>query len=173
MSVKKVTMHGNSLTLTGELPTVGDKLPDFELVTPDLKPLRLADLLGKPFVLVVVPSLDTQVCSLEARRFDREMLPLQQQAAAVVVSMDLPFAQQRWANEAEVSHLLFGSDHRAADFGNAYGLLLPDLRLLTRAVLVADASGVLRHLELVEEITNEPDYGAALKALHDTLRAKN
>ena len=164
-----VTMMGNPLTLIGDEIKVGDKAPDFEVTDTGLSAVKLSSYAGKVVVLVSVPSLDTPVCDLETRKFNQEASRLGEQVAVLAVSMDLPFAQKRWCGAAGVSNVTTLSDHRAANFGQAYGLLIKELRLLARAVIVIDQRGIIRYLELVKEIAEEPNYEAALKAVNQCL----
>jgi len=164
-----ITFMGKGLTLVGKPVGVGDAAPAFTALTNELAPAGLADFSEKGLILIAVPSLDTAVCDLEARKFNKEMERLAGKAKAVVVSMDLPFAQKRWAEAAEVKNIVTLSDHRDASFGTAYGLLIKELRLLSRAVLVLGADRKVAYLELVPEVTNEPDYAAALAALDKVL----
>ena len=159
-----VTMKGATLTLSGREAVVGDTLPDVTLVDGGLGQVSLASLRGKPLILAAVPSLDTSVCSIEARKFDKEAGELAGKVTVVVASMDLPFAQKRWADQAGVHNLTLLSDHRAASLGEGLGILLGDLRLLARAVYVADKNGKIVYRELVPEVTDEPDYAAAVAA---------
>jgi thiol peroxidase len=129
----------------------------------------LSSYAGNIVVIVSVPSLDTPVCDLETRKFNQEASRLGERVAVLAVSMDLPFAQQRWCGAAGVSNVTTLSDHRAANFGMAYGLLIKELRLLARAVIVVDQRGIIRYLELVKEIAEEPNYEAALKAVNQCL----
>ena len=160
-----VTFQGNPLTLVGRQVRVGDAAPDFTALANDLSAVRLCSLRGKVCVLVSVPSLDTPVCDLEARRFNQEADKLGPDVAVLVISMDLPFAQARWCGAAGVKTVQTLSDHREAQFGTAYGLLIRELRLLARAVLVLDRQGTVRYSELVKEITDQPDYDAAVQAV--------
>jgi thiol peroxidase len=160
-----VTMKGNPLTLTGNMVKEGDKAPDFEALNNDLAPVKLSSYLGKVVVISAVPSLDTPVCDMETRRFNSEAAQLGTDVVVLTISMDLPFAQKRWCGAAGVNHVVTLSDHRDAGFGRAYGVLLKELRLLARAVFVVDSQGILRHVQLVKEITNEPDYDAVLKVV--------
>jgi len=164
-----ITFHGNGLTLVGKPVGVGDAAPDFTVLTNGLAPATLADFTEKGLILIAVPSLDTAVCDLEARRFNKEMESLAGKAKALIVSLDLPFAQKRWAEAAGATNIVTLSDHREASFGLAYGLLIKELRLLARAVLVLGADRKVAYLELVSEVTNEPDYAAALAALAKVL----
>jgi thiol peroxidase len=160
-----VTMKGKPVTLTGKPVKTGRQAPDAVLTANDLKEFRLSSLKGKKVILSVVPSLDTGTCDLQTRRFNAEAVKLGDDVKVVTVSMDLPFAQKRWCGATRSEAIITLSDHRKAEFGEAYGLLIKDLRLLTRAVFVIDADGIIRHKELVKEITTEPDYAAALAAL--------
>jgi thiol peroxidase len=165
-----VTMKGNPITLVGNEVKVGRQAPDAELVANDLSTVKLSSLRqGKVCIITAVPSLDTSVCDLETRRFNVEAGNLGNDVAIVAVSMDLPFAQKRWCGAAEVQNVQTLSDHRDAAFGEAYGLLIKDLRLLARAVFVVDKQGVVRYVELVKEIASEPNYEAALDAARKLL----
>jgi thiol peroxidase len=135
------------------------------LVDNGLKPVALADYAGKIKVIVAVPSLDTPVCDLEVRRFNQEAAALFDKVAILVVSMDLPFAQARWCGAAGVKQVQTLSDYQTAAFGESCGILIKGLRLLARAVMVVDASDTIRYLELVPELSKEPDYAAALAAV--------
>ncbi len=160
-----VTMKGNPITLTGSEVKVGQKAPDAELVANDLSIVKLSSLIrGKVCIITSVPSLDTSVCDLETRRFNVEAGNLGDAVAVAAVSMDLPFAQARWCGAAGVKNVQTLSDHRDADFGKTYGVLIKDLRLLARAVFVVDKQGVVRYVELVKEVASEPNYAAALDA---------
>ncbi|MBT8338661.1 MAG: thiol peroxidase [Desulfatitalea sp.] len=160
-----VTLHGNPLTLSGNLIQNGDRLPNAELINNDLKAVRLSDYRGKVVIISSVPSLDTPVCDMQTRRFNNEAASLSDAVVILTLSMDLPFAQKRWCGAAGVERVITLSDHRTAAFGQAAGLLINDLRLLARAVLVVDREGVVRHSQLVQEVSEEPDYDAVLGAL--------
>jgi thiol peroxidase len=159
------TFHGNPLTLLGQEIKVGDTAPQFEALDNSLAPAKLSAFQGKVVIISAVPSLDTPVCDLETRRFNAEAAKLGQEVVVLTISMDLPFAQKRWCGAAGVTHVTTLSDHKDAAFGLAYGVLIKELRLLTRAVFVVDRKGVVRYVELVREITHEPDYDAALTAV--------
>lgn len=159
-----VTMKGNPLTLLGTLPNVGDPAPDVEVLDNNLQPLRLSHLRGKVAVIATVPSLDTPVCDVETRHFNERAGELGEAAAVLTVSMDLPFAQKRWCGAAGVDNVTTASDHRDAALGTAFGVLIKELRLLARAVFVLDPDGIVRYVQLVPEIAEEPDYDAVLEA---------
>lgn len=159
-----ITFQGNGLTLVGNELKVGDKAPDFTLLDTGLAPKTMADFAGKAKIIVTVPSLDTAVCNIEARKFNEKAAAMKDKVDVIVVSMDLPFAQARWAEDAGVKEIVLLSDHKDAAFGQAWGVLIKELRLLTRAVYVVDKDGVITYVETVPEITNEPEYAAAVSA---------
>lgn len=159
-----ITLHGNPLTLTGNEVAVGNPAPDFELLDNDLNPVKLSNYRGKVCIISAVPSLDTPTCDMETRRFNTEAAELGPDIAILTVSMDLPFAQKRWCGAAGVDKVVTLSDHRNAEFGESYGVLIKELRLLARAIFVVDKQGVLRYTQLVKEVGDEPDYGAVLEA---------
>ena len=160
-----ITMKGNPLTLVGKELKLGDIAPDFEVLDNDLTQVKLSSFRGKVCVISSVPSLDTPVCDMETRRFNEEAGKLGDDVVILTMSMDLPFAQKRWCGAAGVDRVQTLSDHRDASFGTAYGLLVKELRLLARAVLLVDRDGTIQYVQLVKEITDEPDYDAVLSAL--------
>ncbi len=160
-----VTMRGNPITLLGHELKVGDVAPDFAVVGTDLKPANFSSFRGKVCVIYSVPSLDTPVCDITTRRFNEEASHLGDQVSILAISMDLPFAQARWCGAAGVEAVRTLSDHREASFGTAYGVLIKDMRLLARAVFVVDRDGRIRHIQIVKEIAEEPDFEAALEAV--------
>lgn len=160
---------GTKTTLIGPELHVGDSAPDFTLLNRKLQPVTKTNILGKPTVISVVPSLDTPVCSIQTARFDKEAAALGDAVNIVTVSVDLPFAQARWTKENEAGHVQVLSDHRDMNFGNAYGTHVKDVRIESRAVFVLDAEGTIRHVEYVPAAGSEPDYDAALAALKSLL----
>jgi thiol peroxidase len=167
------TLRGNPLTLAGKELRPGDPAPDFKLipaidaitpiVTGALAPLRLSDLRGKVVLLSCVPSLNTQVCSLETRRWEQEQAKLGGQVELLTVSMDLPFAQAQWCAMEDVQHRT-ASAHMSEQFGVDYGVLVKELRLLARAVFVIGKDGRVKHAQYVKELIEEPDYGRLIEA---------
>ena len=157
-----VTIKGNPLTLVGDEIKVGDKAPDFEVLSGDLSPVNLSAYKGKVCVLVSVPSLDTPVCDIEAKKFNDEAKKLGDDVQVVVISVDLPFAQGRWCGAAGAEHVAVLSDHRDVSFGESYGVLIKELRLLARSIFVVDKDGIVKYTQLVSEVTNEPDYKTVL-----------
>lgn len=163
-----ITFKGNPLALVGSLPNTGDPAPDFEVLGNDMSAVKLSDLKGKTLVICSVPSLDTPVCDTEVRKFNEHAASLGDDVAVLVISMDLPFAQARWCGAAGVKNVRTLSDYKDASFGKAFGVLIQPLRLLARTVFVVDKDGRIRYTQVVDEMTNEPDYEAALEALRQT-----
>lgn len=152
---------GNPLTLLGPEIKVGQKAPDFQVLAQDLTPVALSKFKGRPLIISVVPSLDTGVCDAQTRRFNEEAAQLPD-VTILTISMDLPFAQKRWCGAAGVSKVQVLSDHKDASFGLAFGTLIQELRLLARALFVIDASGAVKYVQYVPEMTTHPDYDGAL-----------
>lgn len=159
----KVTFKNDPVTLLGTQLEVGDQAPDFTVLANDLSEKTLHDYKGKIKLISVVPSVDTGVCSQQTKRFNEEADKLDN-VHTLTVSMDLPFAQTRWCSAEGVKNIDLLSDHRDADFGNKYGTLIKELRLNTRAIFVVDANDKVVYVEYVPEVTNHPDYDAALDA---------
>jgi thiol peroxidase len=160
-----ITMRGNPLTLVGELPEVGQSAPNFEVLDNNLTPVKLSSYQGKICVIASVPSLDTPVCDIETRRFNSEAAKLSKDVVILTISMDLPFAQKRWCGAAGIDKVITLSDHRNAEFGAAFGTIIKELRLLARAVFVIDKNGIVRLVQLVKEVSQEPDYAAVLASV--------
>ena len=160
-----ITMHGNPLTLLGNEVKTGDTAPDATLLDNDLNPVNISSYRGKICVISSVPSLDTPVCDLETRRFNQEAENLGDDVAVLTVSMDLPFAQKRWCGAAGVDSVVTLSDHRDASFGNSYGMLIKELRLLARTVFVLDRDGIIKYIQVVKELSEEPDYTEVIEEI--------
>jgi len=159
-----VTFKGNGVTLLGNPVTVGDKAPDFTALDRGLGAVKLSDFKGKTRVISVTPSLDTAICDTQLRRFNEAAAKLGDDVTMINVSMDLPFAIGRFCTTAGIDNVVTLSDHRDASFGQAYGVLIKELRLLARAVFVVDAQDVVRHAEIVPEVGSHPDYDEAIAA---------
>ena len=160
-----VTMRGNPLTLIGEEVKVGNPAPDFIVLDNNLSPVKFSSYRDKICIISSVPSLDTPVCDIETRKFNEEAGRLGEDVVILTISMDLPFAQKRWCAAAGVNRVQTLSDHRDASFGTSYGVLIKELRLLARAVFLVDRKGILQYVQLVKEISKEPDYEEVLNAL--------
>ncbi len=160
----ELTFQGGPLTLLGERVTVGDPAPAFKLLANDLSPVTLADSAGKVRLISVVPSLDTGVCDAQTRRFNEEAAALGDNVVILTISADLPFAQARWCGAAGVEQVQTLSDHFDLGFGDSYGVHIKELRLDTRAIFVVNSGGTLTYAEYVPEMTDPPNYDAALAA---------
>lgn len=164
-----VILKGNEIHTTGTLPAIGAKAPDFRLVGVDLKDVRLSDFAGKVKILNIVPSLDTSVCAMSARRFDAEVGALPG-VVLLNISADLPFAASRFCKAEGLSNIVTLSRMRDHAFGHDYGAEIVDgplAGLLSRAVVVVDAEDRVFYTEQVPEIGREPDYAAALGAARE------
>jgi thiol peroxidase len=159
-----VTFKGDALALEGTAIKVGDTLPSAMLTSNDLKPVNLADAKGKIRIISLVPSIDTPVCEEQTHELSEKNGGLDKQVDLITVSMDLPFAQKRFAKEAKIHNVTFLSDYKAAEFAKSTGLLIQPLHLLARTVLVVDKDNVIRYMQVVPEITNLPDMQAAMNA---------
>jgi thiol peroxidase len=157
------TLRGNPLTVLGPALKPGEKAPDFKAVDDSLKDVNLAGTGNGIRIFSVVPSLDTPVCDAQTKRFNEEAGKLPD-VTMYSISMDLPFAQKRWCGAYGVDHVKMVSDHRDGSFGQAYGTLIKDLRIMSRAIFVIDKNNVIRHAEYVKEVADHPDYEAALAA---------
>jgi thiol peroxidase len=164
-----VTFKGQPLTLVGPELKPGDKAPDFTIIDQSLQPASLKDYAGKVILLSVVPSLDTGICSAQTKRFNEEAAQLPEDVVILTVSMDLPFAQARFCGAENIDRVKVLSDHRDASFAQAYGTLVKELRLESRAIFVIDRDGTIRYVEYVPEIASHPNYDAALQAVKSLL----
>ena len=162
-----ITFKDNPMTLAGEAVTVGQAAPDFKLhyFEGGMQELTLADLKGKPTLLSVVPSLDTGVCAIQTKKFNETLGALGDSINAVTVSLDLPFAMNRFCGAEDITNIRSGSDYQNRNFGKNWGTLIEELLILCRAIFVLDADGKVTHVEYVSEVTNEPNYEAAIAAL--------
>lgn len=159
----KVTFAGNPVELVGTEIYVGDTIANFTAVKNDLTPFSLSKIKGKKLILAV-PSLDTSVCDAEVRRFNQEATKLKD-VTVIVVSMDLPFAQARWCGAAGVENVITVSDYKDRNFAHTFGAYLPNVGLIARSVFLLDANNKVTYLEYVPEVTDHPNYEAALKAV--------
>ncbi|MGH8494694.1 MAG: thiol peroxidase [Gammaproteobacteria bacterium] len=163
-----VTLKGNTVQTTGELPSVGTRLPDFQLTDANLRDVSLSEWEGKKKLISIFPSIDTPVCALSTKKFN-DYARKHADTVMLMVSADLPFAQTRFCKDERLENVHVLSTMRAADFAKNYGVGIVDgpmAGLTARALLVADENNMVLHSELVPDIGNEPDYDAAMKALH-------
>lgn len=157
-----VTAKGNPLTLRGQEIKVGDKAPDFTALNTKMKPVSLNDYSDKVRIITVFPSVDTEVCPFQVRRFNQEAAQLSE-VQILAVSVDLPFALDRFCAAEGIDNIVTLSDYRTTDFGLKYGFLIDETRLLARGTVIVDRDGVVRYVEYVNELTQEPDYEKALE----------
>ncbi|MFP3124786.1 thiol peroxidase [Ectobacillus funiculus] len=158
-----VTFLGDSVTLLGNEVKVGEQAPNFTVLADDLSPVTLDTYKGAVKLISVVPSVDTGVCAAQTRKFNEEAAGLED-VKILTISVDLPFAQNRYCATEGLENAVTLSDHRDLSFGQAYGVAIEELRLLTRAVFVINSENQVTYAEYVDEVTNHPNYEAALEA---------
>lgn len=167
----QVLMGEKTVTLEGKRPKLSQMAPGFKVVDEHFSPVMLSDFKGKTVLISAVPSLDTGVCALQTKRFNSEVGHFSDDVIMLTISTDLPFAQKRFCKVENVDKIKVLSDSVWRDFGEKYGLLIQDYGLLARAIFIIDAEGKLQYQELVPNITEHPNYDAALEALK-TLQAQ-
>lgn len=165
----KVTFAGNPVTLLGTPARVGEQAPLFTVIDAALQPVSSDKFNGKVRIISVFPSVDTSVCSLQTKRFNKEAAALGDTVAVLSISVDLPFAQKRFCAVEGIDRMFVYSDYNGHDFGKKYSFLIKELSLLARGVVVVDKDNVIRYVEYVPEITHEPDYDKALAAARKLL----
>jgi thiol peroxidase len=157
------TLMGNPKTLVGPELKAGDAAPDFTATDPSMKPVTLSDTGHSVRIFSVIPSLDTPVCDAQTKRFNDEIVKIPG-VEVFTISADLPFAQKRWCGAFGVDNVKMLSDYKDASFGENYGTLIKDMRILSRAIFVVDKDNTIRYAEYVKEVADHPDYDAALNA---------
>ena len=160
----QITLNGKPLTLIGKRLQVGEILPKVNLPDTFLKMVNLNAFIGKVTILSVVPSVDTPTCEKQTHILSEENNGLDKTVNLITVSRDLPFAQKRFAKEANIENIQFLSDYRSGEFGTRTGLLIEENRLLARAIIVLDRTGTIRYLEIVKELGHLPDMRKAFIA---------
>lgn len=166
---QNVTFKGDPLPLAGTGIEVGKPLPSALLTAADLSGVNLAEKTGKVRIISVVPSVDTKVCEEQTHQLSEKNGGLDKSVELVTVSMDLPFAQQRFAKEAKISNVTFLSDYKGANFGTNNGLLIKPLHLLARTVIVTDKHNIVRYVQVVPELTTLPDMAKAMEVAREVL----
>lgn len=166
----KITFKEKPMTLVGRSLKEGLKAPDFKAVSSDAKEVTLSDFKGKIKVITSFLSLDTPVCDLQVKEFNKRATAFSSEVAVIGISKDLPFAQRRFCENFNIKNVTLLSDYRFSSFGINYGLLIKELNLLARAVLILDKNDVLRYLQIVSEATSPPDYNAALSRLDEIIK---
>ncbi|MDU5914854.1 MAG: thiol peroxidase [Negativicoccus succinicivorans] len=165
MEKRTTKWDGQVLALAGNEIKVGDTAPDATLVARDLSAKKLSDWNGQIKVLLAMPSMDTPVCQSQVRQFNKDAVSFADDVVVIALSTDLPFAQERFCAAEGLDRVVTLSDHKTAEFGEKYGYLIPDLRLLSRGVVVVDRDNVVRYIEYVPEANDQVDFAKALEAL--------
>lgn len=165
----QATLKGNPITLVGNHVNAGDKAPDFTVNKDLVTEATLKDYAGKIKLISVVPSLDTGVCDAQTRRFNQEAAALGDKVVILTISADLPFAQARWCGAAGIDKVITLSDYKNTSFGQAYGVLINEFRLLMRSIFVIDENDTVQYVEYLSEMTDHPDYEAAIEAVRKLL----
>ncbi len=168
-SQHSVTFKGNPLTLVGREVKPGDHVPDFTVTANDMSDLTMNQMKDKVVIISSVPSLDTPVCSIETKRFNDEAGKLGANAVVLTVSLDLPFAQKRWCGAEGATNVVTASDYKHRTFGEAFGVYIKELGLLSRAVFVVDKTGKVTYVQYVPEVSSEPDYAPIVEAAKKAL----
>ncbi len=159
-----VKFAGNPVTLIGKEIKIGDNAPDFTGTNQKLEPVSLSSFKGKTIVIAVYPSIDTGICQLQNKRFNK-VADSMKDVVVLSVSLDLPFAHKRFCAAENLETIITLSDYKEREFGNKYGFLIKELLLLARGTVIIDNEGIVRYVEIVPEITTEPDYDSALKLI--------
>lgn len=167
-----IKIKGKDFALLGEMLKTGQSAPDFKLVNTHMNDVSLSHYKGHIVVLATMPSLDTETCSLEARHFNAQATLLSSKIKIIVVSKDLPFTQEKWCLAKSADNLITLSAYKNNDFAKKYGVLIERLELLARAVFIIDQEGVLRYMQYVKNIEEEPDYESVLETAKDLLKEK-
>jgi thioredoxin-dependent peroxiredoxin len=167
---RKITFKGSPLTLAGRALKPGYPAPDFIVTSQDLKEMRLSDFGAKVKVVSSFPSLDTPVCDLQVKEFNKQASGFSDDVVVIGISKDLPFAQKRFCQENSIKNEIILSDYKTSSFGINYGLLIRELNLLARSVLIIDKNNTLRYFNIVGELTSPPDYADALKNLEEIIK---
>jgi len=167
---RKITFKGSPLTLVGRNIKVGNAAPYFRVIAQDLKEVSLLDFKGKIKLVTSFPSIDTPVCDLQVKEFNKRAVGLSSDIVIIGISKDLPFAQARFCQANDIKNILTFSDYKFSSFGINYGLLIKELNLLARAIIILDKNDIIRYIQIVEELTRAPDYNDALKNLEQALK---
>lgn len=168
--VRKATFKGSLVTLVGRVLKIGMPAPDFKVISVDSKQVGLSDFKGKIKVISYFLSLDTSVCDLQVKEFNKRAAGLSSEVVVLGISKDLPFAQKRFCEASNIKNVITLSDYKFSSFGINYGLLIKEMNLLARGVLILDKNNVLRYEQIVEELGTPPDYEDALKNLEDVIK---
>ena len=158
------------MNLVGRTIKLGSTAPAFTVISQDLKEVTLADFKDKVKILTSFPSLDTPVCDMQVKEFNKKAAAISKDVAIVGISKDLPFAQKRFCQDNDIKNISVLSDYRFSSFGLNYGLLIKELNLLARSVIIADKNDVIRYIQIVDELTTPPNYDDVLNNLEEILK---
>ena len=167
----KLTFKGSPVTLVGRVLQIGALAPEFRAVSSDLKETGLSDFKGKIKIITSFPSIDTPVCDLQVKEFNKRASAFSPDVVVIGVSKDLPFAQKRFCSANDIHAVTVLSDYKTSSFGINYGLLIKELNLLARAVLIVDKDDVVRYIQIVKELAMPPDYEDVLKQLEVVVKS--
>lgn len=170
--MSSVTFKRKPVNLAGSRVEVGDSAPPFKAISNDLKLFKLTDLTSDYKIITSFPSLDTPVCDLQVKQFNQQAAELSDEVIVVGISKDLPFAQQRFCSMNEINNVQVVSDYRFTSFGYHYGVLIEELNLLARTVFILDSENIIRYIQIVDEITSQPDYQEVLDNLTEIVSQK-
>lgn len=164
-SNKNITLHGNAVEISGSEVIEGSSCPDFILSNSELKDVQLKDYAGKVVVISVIPSIDTPTCQLQTKRFNQEASGLSNEVEIITVSRDLPFALKRWCGAEGVDRVTCLSDYKYRTFGQAFGVEIPNIAILSRAVFVIGRDSKIKLVQYIDEVSAEPEYQEILEAV--------
>ncbi|MDD2751840.1 MAG: thiol peroxidase [Candidatus Omnitrophica bacterium] len=168
--VRKINFKGSPVNLVGRAIKEGSLAPDFNVTAQDLTQVKLAGFKDKIKVLTSFPSIDTPVCDLQGKEFNKKASGLSEDVVIIGISQDLPFAQSRFCETFEIKNVLVFSDYKTSSFGINYGLLIKELNLLARSAIIVDKSNVIRYVQVVPELTTPPDFSAVLEKLGEIVK---
>ncbi len=166
-----VTFKGTPLRLAGRAVKENQPAPDFQVVSSDLKDVGLDDFKGKLKVISVFPSLDTPVCDLQVKEFNKRAAAFSPDVVVIGISKDLPFAQRRFCDTHDIKNEVVLSDYKSGSFGINYGMLIRELNLLARGVIIIDKGDIVRYVEIVPEVTSAVNFDEASKRLQSVVKA--
>ncbi|MCM8771569.1 MAG: thiol peroxidase [Candidatus Omnitrophica bacterium] len=168
--MNKIKFKGRELNLIGILPS--SKAPDFKVISHNMEVVRLSDFKNKIKIITSFPSLDTPVCDLQVKEFNKISVSLSERIVIIGISCDLPFAQKRFCELNDIKNVYIFSDYKFHSFGINFAVLIKELKLLARTIFILDEEDNIRYVEIVEELTNHPDYQKALDEIDKVLRIK-
>ncbi|MEW6170161.1 MAG: thiol peroxidase [Candidatus Omnitrophota bacterium] len=167
---RNITFKGNPSSLVGRIIKINSSAPDFKASAQDLKEITLSNFKEKIKIITSFPSLDTPVCDLQVKEFNKRATNLSRDVVIIGISKDLPFAQKRFCETFEIKNITVVSDYKTSSFGINYGLLIKELNILARCVIIIDKSDIIRYLEIVPELTHAPNYDEAIKKLEEVIK---